>query len=124
MAGSENHILEGRLPWECITQGSFTCNGASSPTTTAGSGFTVARTGTGAYTITVPQATQILSASVQAEDAGADLVGVLLNTTAGAGVGLTVTTISGASGGAKSATDLGSPVKVHFTLAYQRTAAV
>jgi len=35
-----------------ILAGSFTCNGTSDPTTTTGTGFTVARSGTGKWTVT------------------------------------------------------------------------
>lgn len=111
--------------WGKLTSGTFTLNGASSPATTAGTGWTVARTGTGEHTVTLTSKVgQILAVIPVSENSAAadDSINSELSSVDHTNNTFTVTTVSGASGGARTATDLGTDTKVNFMLFYRSTA--
>lgn len=109
--------------WGKIVTGSFTSNGTSDPTVTKGTGYTVSRTGTGVHLITLTGKVGQLIATVAGEDyAGAvDTIRTSVTATSESAGTIEVTTISGASGAARSATDVGSDVTVNFYCFYRST---
>lgn len=47
--------MQGIVPGNKVIYGGFLCNGSSDPATTYGRGFTVARTATGVWTVTITE---------------------------------------------------------------------
>ena len=119
---ADKYSLETPNVWGLSTGGSFTGNGASAPTTTAGDGFSVARTGTGTFEVTVQDVKQLLAVTAGIQYDAVDVVGVQVTAIDHAARTFEVTTISGASGAAKSAVDPGTDVVVHFHAQGKRTA--
>lgn len=109
--------------WGKLVSGHFVSNDSSNPTVLSGTGWTVARTGTGVHkvTLSVPVG-QIIATTAGEQYAGA--VDTVRSSITGVGHNdgtFEITTVSGASGGARAAADMDSDLVVHFMCFYRST---
>lgn len=124
MAYISFHDVQAPGAWTKMVSGHFASNGSSSPAVTSGTGWTVARTGTGVHTVTLTGGYgQILATVAGVQYAGAvDTIACYVTALDHNASTFSITTVSGASGAAKSAVDVGDDVMVHFTCVAQNTA--
>jgi len=109
--------------WGKLVSGHYAGNGASSPTVTSGTGWSVARTGTGVHQVTLTgKVGQIISVTAGEQHAGAvDTIRSSVTAVDHNSATFDITTVSGASGAARAATDAGSDVAIHFSCFYRST---
>lgn len=125
MANKKYEFTELQAPdsWNKLVSGHFASNDASSPTVTSGTGWTVARTGAGVHKVTLNTVVgQIITVLAGEQYAGAvDTVRSSVTAVDHNNATFDITTVSGASGAARAATDVDSDVVVHFTCLYRQT---
>jgi len=122
MANRPFYDIQGPAAFTKLISGNFACNGGSSPTTAAvsGTGYSVARTGSGQLRITLtggyPQLEHVDADFVYTGAAALNVPDVVVTNISRSTGAFTVTTISGAT-----ATDFGTDLVVSFLAVARNT---